>query len=87
MKIIFFVMHLNLRSFSDSSIFFLSFELMNFIYENKKNYFQIIFLICATLHDSSPLFDSIILIILIYICLLIFQVLYLNIVNNFLFIY
>ena len=87
MKIIFFVMHLNLRSFSDSSIFFLSFELMNFIYENKKNYFQIIFLICAALHDSSPLFDSIILIILIYICLLIFQVLCLDIVNNFLFIY
>jgi hypothetical protein len=53
----------------------------------KKKYFQKIFLICAALHDSSPLFDSIILIILIYIYLLIFQVLYLDIVNNFLFIY
>jgi len=51
--IIFLVKHLNLKIFYDSSIiFFLSFIWMNFIFENKKNYFQIIFLICATLHDD-----------------------------------
>ena len=45
-------MHLNLKSFSDSSIiFFLSFVWMNYILKNKKNYFQIIFLICVALHD------------------------------------
>ena len=49
--IIFLVIHLNLKSFSNSSIIVLSFVWMKFIFENKKNYFKIIFLICAALHD------------------------------------
>ena len=45
MTIIFLVMHLNLKSFYNSSIiFFLSFILMNFIFENK-------FFLCVALLD------------------------------------
>ena len=46
----FFVMHVFLIH-----IYILSFEWMNFIYE-KKNCFQIIFLICAALYDPFPPF-------------------------------
>jgi len=74
MTIIFLVMHLNLKSFSDLFIIlFLSFIWMKFIFENKKNYFSDIFLICAALHDVFPpfiLFDQFNLYLYFYYCLL-----------------
>jgi len=46
---------------------------MNFIFENKKNYFYIIFITCAALHDFLHLFYSINLI-----CISIFIIVCLN---------